>query len=117
MTAYRYGKSSDRRRGPDIWLKTISWLGVTGWLIMVAAMMVADKAKPPFETVATRFFNVRLRSTWDKELSMWLFCLMCLGLCMSSVGLAINSRRLSRKDDQLRINLIIIWLICKHYIT
>jgi hypothetical protein len=48
---------------------------------------------------------------------MWLFCLMCLGLCMSSVGLAINSRRLSRKDDQLRINLIIIWLICKHYIT
>lgn len=111
MVRYRPGKISERRRGPDSWMKAMSWLGVTGWLLMVAAMIIIEKAKPPFETVATRFFNVRLRSTWDAELTRYLLWMMYLGLLISISGLVINAKRLSRKNDQLHINLILLLVI------
>ncbi len=111
MTAYRHGKFPDRRKGTDIWLKVLSSLGAVGWLVMLIAMIILEKAKPPFETIATRFANVRLRTTWDEELTRHLFYLMCLGLVISIAGIVINARRLSRKNDHLRINLIIVYLI------
>ena len=110
-TAPEQVKKPDRRRGPDLWLKSLGWLTFAGWLVMVLAMMVIEKAKPPIETIATRFFNIHLRRTWDMEVAQYLFYLMYVGLCISTIGLAINVRRLSRKTDSVRINLILLWLI------
>lgn len=109
--AYKQGESSDRRKGPDLWLRVISGLGVVGWVLMFTAMIVVEKAKPPLETIATRFANIHLRTTWDVGLSRYLFYLMCLGGCISFFGIVINSRRLSRKNDHFRSNLIILGLI------
>ena len=111
MTAYKPGKDKDRRKGSDIWIRVLSFLGVTGWLVMLGSMIVADRARPEPETVTTRFHKVIVRTTWDMELATYLFCLMIAGLFISIAGLYINSRRLKRKDDQLRINLILILLI------
>ncbi len=104
-------KPPEKRKGPDAWLKSIGWLGFIGWLVMVIAMIFIDKAKPPLETIATRFFNVHLRRTWDMELLRYLFYLMYAGLCISCVGLAINARRLSRKTDKIRLNLVLLCLV------
>ncbi len=111
MTAYDPEKDKERRRGPDIWIRVISFFGVIGWLAMLVAMIIAEKARPEPETVTTRFHNIIVRTTWDMELAAYLFYLMIAGLCISITGLLINARRLKRKNDQLRVNLILLLLI------
>jgi len=111
MTAYKPGKDKDRRRGPDLWIRAISFVGVIGWLAMLAAMIIADKARPEPETVTTRFHNIIMRTTWDMELTTYLFYSMIAGLFIGIAGLFINARRLKRKNDRLRVNLILLLLI------
>ena len=104
-------KDRDRRSRPDIWLRLISFFGVIGWLVMLVAMIIANKARPEIETVTTRFHNIMVRTIWDTGLTTYLFYLMVVGLCISVTGLLINLKRLKRKDDQLRISLILVLLI------
>ena len=111
MTADEPVKYKDERKGPDIWIRTISFLGVAGWLVLLAAMIIAEQARPEPQTVTTRFHNIAVRTSWDKELATYIFFLMIAGVCMSVTGLLINARRLRRKYDQLRINLILMLVI------
>ncbi len=111
MISYEPVKKKDRRKRPDIWLRSISFFGVIGWLVMLVAIIIVDKARPELETVTTRFHNIMVRTIWDRELTAYLFYLMVVGLFISFTGLIINSRRLKRKDDRLRINLILLLLI------
>lgn len=117
MTAYKPGKDEDRRKGRDLWVGAISFIGVVGWLAMLVAMIIAEKARPEPETVTTRFHNIIVRTSWDMELAAYLFYLMIAGLCISITGLLINARRLKRKNDQLRVNLILLLLISVTGIT
>ena len=91
MTAYKPGKDEDRRKGYDLWVGAISFLGVVGWLVMLVAMIIAEKARPEPETVTTRFHNIIVRTSWDMELAAYLFYLMIAGLCISITGLLILS--------------------------
>ncbi len=111
MISDRPIKNRDRRNRPDIWLRLIGFFGVIGWLVMLVAMIIAHKARPELETFTTRFHNIMVRTIWDTELTTYLFYLMLVGLCISVTGLLINSRRLKRKDDQLRTSLILLLLI------
>jgi len=104
-------KFRNRRKGPDLWLRLLTVFGIVGWIAVIAEMIIADKARPPFETIATRVANMKLRSTWDMELAWYLFCLMCSGLFISLGGIIINSRRMNRKDDHVRINLIVLGVV------
>ena len=111
MISDRPIKDRDRRSRPDIWLRLIGFFGVIGWLVMLVAMIIANKARPEIETVTTRFHNIMVRTIWDTGLTTYLFYLMVVGLCISVTGLLINLKRLKRKDDQLRISLILVLLI------
>ncbi len=101
----------DRRRGPDLWVKTLRWLGVFGWFIMIAALFIIDRARPEEENMFTKAANVSVRTTWNMELFHYLFYLMIFGLCISVIGIVINSRRHHRADDRFRYILIILGII------
>ncbi len=101
----------DRRMGADLWTKTLRWLGVFGWFVMFVALFIIDRAKPEEENMFTKAANVSVRKTWNQELIQYLFYLMIFGLCISVIGIVINSRRHHRKDDRFKYILIILGII------
>jgi hypothetical protein len=103
--------ASDRRRGPDIWAKMIGWLGVVGWLVMLIAMFIAEKAQPHFETFFDRWFKINVTTTWNVVLARYIFYLMILGFCISVLGLLINTKRHRRKYDDYRAYLVLLGLL------
>ena len=111
MTENDTGMKPDRRRGPDLWTKTLRWLGVFGWFVMITALYIIDKAKPEEENMFTKAANVSVRTTWNQELIHYLFYLMIFGLSISVIGIVINSRRHHRKDDRFKYILIILGAI------
>jgi len=92
----------DRRRGPDLLIKTLRWLGIFGWFVMIVALYIIDMAKPEEENMFTKMENISVRTTWDSELIHYLFCLLIFGFCISVIGIVINSRRHHRKDDRFK---------------
>jgi uncharacterized membrane protein YhaH (DUF805 family) len=105
-------EQSRRQRRSDPLLLVLRWLSVTGWLILLAALLVLAEAKPPVETFFDRWYDLRMRSSWNLELARYIFYLMLLGLGTSLSGLALNSRRLRRKNDEWRVSLILVAVIC-----
>jgi hypothetical protein len=110
-------KKKDRRQGPDLWISVLRWMGVSGWLILFAAFVVADKAKPDRGTfIDMMYFQqlgipVNLRLEWDPQLVTYIFYLMILGLCVSVTGLFINLKRHRRRSDSYRVQLFILGAI------
>jgi hypothetical protein len=102
---------SDRRRGPDLWDKILRWLGIFGWFVMIVALYIIDRAKPEEENMFTKAANLSVRKTWNQELIQYLFYLLIFGLCLSIIGIVINSRRHHRKDDRFKYILIILGTI------
>ncbi len=111
MTVTNTRMKLDRRKGSDLWVKVLEWLGVFGWLLMFAALFIFDRAKPEDKNFLVKATKVGARTTWNQELTNYLFYLMIFGLCISIIGIAINSRRYRRKDDRFRITLIILGVI------
>jgi hypothetical protein len=101
----------DRRKGPDLLIKTLRWLGIFGWFVMIAALYIIDMAKPEEENMFTRKHDVSVRKIWDPELIQYLFYLLIFGLCISVIGIVINSTRHHRKDDRFRYILITLGVI------
>ena len=101
----------DRRRGPDFWTKALRWLGIFGWFVMIVALYILDMAKPEEENMFTKNLDVSVRKTWDPKLIHYLFCLLIFGLCISVIGIIINSRRHHRKDDRFKYILITLCAI------
>ncbi len=101
----------DRRKGPDLWSKTLRWLGIFGWFVMFVAIFIIDRAKPEEENMFTKAAKVSVRKTWNPELIHYLLYLMIFGLCISVIGMVINSRRHHRKDDRFSYILIILGVI------
>lgn len=102
------GGWQERRKGPDSLLRALRWMAGVGWMLMFAAMYFLDRGKPEVETYFTRWFNLRLRTTWNMELAGMLLYCMVLGLVLSLAGLVINFRRHRRRDDEVRISLLVL---------
>lgn len=96
----------DRRHGPDRWIKSLSWISGTGWIIIISILLIIDKAKPQMETFFDRWFQLTLRNTWDQKLLQSTFFLMLGLLILNSMGLWINTQRNRRINDNYRISLI-----------
>ncbi len=111
MTVTYTRRKVDRRKGPDPWVKALEWLGVFGWLLMFAALFIIDRAKPQSENILVNAAKVEASTIWNQELTNALFYLMIFGLCISIIGIVINSRRYRRKDDRFRITLIMLGVI------
>ncbi len=101
----------ERRKGPDIWLRMIQWIGLISWGLMLPLLYLIDRAKPEFETFFDKMFGLQVRSTWNLDVYRWAVMLMFFLLILSAVGLIINKTRNRRREDYYRINLIIIFLL------
>lgn len=101
----------ERRKGPDIWLRMIQWIGLISWGLMLPLLYLIDRAKPEFETLFDKMFDLQVRSTWNLDVYRWAVFLMVFLLILSGVGLVINKTRNRRREDYYRINLIIIFLL------
>ncbi len=103
----------ERRRGPDILVKSLRWIGFAGWFLMVMALIILEKARPKTTLVFNKIFDVdpNMRTYWDRDLVRYIFYLMILGFTLSAVGLIFNSLRHRRKSDTYRIYLILLGVI------
>ena len=111
MPEDNYGIRPERRKGPDLWVKVLGWFAIFGWFLMFAALLIIERAKPEDENMYTRSANAEVRTTWDQELTKYIFYLMISGLCISIVGLVINASRHHRANDRFRLTLIILGII------
>lgn len=111
MTVYGTGKRPERRRGPDIFVKILGWLGVFGWFLMFVALFIIDRAKPEAEFILSKTARASLRNAWDQGLVTYLFYVMILGLFISIIGIVINTRRFHREDDRFRLTMILLGII------
>jgi len=97
---------TERRKGPDLWLKVLTFSGLISGVSLVVALFVTALAKPEVETFFDRYYNVRMRKSWDMELMEVIFYLLLLCLFSSLFGLGINVWRRRRKGDYIRASLI-----------
>ena len=110
-------RRSELREGPDLWVRVLRWFGIAGWMIMLVVYVLLDLARPERGTfVDTMYFKqlgipVNVGSRWDMGLVEIIFYLMVLSLCISIIGLLINTARRKRSDDGFRKYLIILGLI------
>ncbi len=113
MSAIRSDIKVERRRGPDAITKSIRWVAVAGWLLMVVALVFIDLAKPEFVTVIDRHKGLGegKRTTWNMTLAHIIFYLQMAGFCFGVYGFFANLRRSRRKSDRYRINLIALTAI------
>ena len=107
-------KQRERRKGPDKWVYVIRTIGITGWCLMVGALLIVDRARPQSDAfIDKEFFNrmdipIVLRTSWDQDLARYIFYLMILGCFLSVTGLVINIRRSRRKDDGYKTYLFML---------
>jgi hypothetical protein len=100
--------SPDRREGPDLWIKLLTGSGVLSGISLVAAMFITALAKPEVETFFDRFYDLRLRRSWDLELMHYIYYLLLLCLVSSIAGLLISRRRKRRRQDHIHALLIVM---------
>jgi uncharacterized membrane protein YhaH (DUF805 family) len=101
----------ERRQRADFWVRSLEWLVVGSWMLLLLALLLLSKAKPQVETFFERYYQLPLDSSWNLELLFYLRLLMGLGLCLSVAGLIINWRRSRRAGDEYRVSLLILGVI------
>jgi hypothetical protein len=111
MTVTKTRMKLNRRSGPDFWVRILGWFGGISWFLMFAAMFIIDRAKPEAEKILTRASGAEVSSTWDQTLIGYLFYLVIFGLCVSTVGIMINSKRYRREEDRFRLTLIVLGML------
>lgn len=104
-------KFIERRKGPDIWVRLVHWLGITAWIIMFFILAITDRAKPQVENFFDRFFKVQVRNSWNYSLVQWSFYLMILLSVLCVIGLLVNAKRHKRKGDRYSFSLIVMLIL------
>ena len=108
MNNYRSDEGKDRRKGPDTLTKSIRWVAVGGWILLVLAMIFIDYAKPDFVTVLDDPTSVpkNMSTTWNYTLARMIFYMMIAGFVFGSYGFFVNMYRSRRRSDRYRLNLL-----------
>ncbi len=104
----------DRRYKSDRLLKSLFWIGLLGWLLLILGVVFLDQARldtsgfidPAIYDKLN--FPVNLRRLWNQELLGYFFYLMIAGLLISLAGLLINYLRHRREGDRYRLHLMLM---------
>ena len=107
MSEIAYSEQGDRRvkqRDPVVQaLQMLSFLSIC--IIALLAFLIA-LAQPASYAVINK--RSGFGATWDPELCRVLFAVLIAGLAVGTTGLVFNAKRLRRKYDFLRVNLILL---------
>ena len=101
----------ERRRKPDILVRSVMVIAVIGWLSAVAALVMLDRARPVGENFFTRFFDVTVVSSWNTSLLRWAFAAIMASLIASALGLIVSVTRKRRKSDRYSKLLIALSIV------
>ena len=96
----------DSRKGPDLILRMLDIISVILWGFIILDLAMILFAKPEVETFIDRFFSVKVRDYWDTNILRFPLMLSLVQLLISVFLLFLNSKRLKRKDDKMRISVI-----------
>lgn len=97
----------DSRKGPDLILRMLDIISVILWGFIILDLAMILFAKPEVETFIDRFFSVKVRDYWDTNILRFPLMLSLVQLLISVFLLFLNSKRLKRKDDKMRISVIL----------
>ena len=107
----KVSKSVNSRKGPDLILRMIDIISVILWGFIIVNFAIIMIAKPVCETFFDRFFSIKVRDYWDSYLLQFSLILSLTQLLISVFSLFLNSKRLKRKDDRIRISILLSILI------
>ena len=97
----------ERRVKQDPIMQIIHLCNGLVWLVLIAFMLVTHAAMPPIETVFDRFLGVELRDYWDYSVLRIAQVILAGLFLLSMTGIVLNTRRLKREGDHMRISLLI----------
>ena len=90
---------------PDRLSKWLEIASVLVWLIFIINISLILYAKPGNENFFDRLFNVHVRNYWDIRYLRTGLLITVVQLVISAISLYLNTRRLKRKYDRMRISL------------
>ena len=97
---------AERRRKKD-WISiSIPLVSAAGWVILLVALALLDRARPAGENFITRYLDVSVIGFWNTSRLRGAFTLGIVSLIFSAAGLILNSMRKKRKTDRYRKSLI-----------
>lgn len=99
--------NADVRRGPDFILRLIDILSICLWGFIIINFAIILLAKPVGETFFDRLFEVTVYEYWNIQLLSFALILSFIQFLVSIFSLFLNSKRLKRKGDRIRISIVV----------
>jgi hypothetical protein len=107
MSEIAYQDEYDRRENQrDVVSRSLKMLSFLSIGIIVLLAFLIALAQPASYAVVDK--RPGFSATWDPALCPTLFCVMVVGFLVGMAGLVLNAKRLKRKHDFLRVNLILL---------
>ncbi|MBF0318671.1 MAG: hypothetical protein HQL01_02530 [Nitrospirae bacterium] len=99
----------DRRRGPDIIVKSIRWTILSCWVLLFVVWSYIYYAMPEQPSIFDpHSVYSKPRTYWDISLLKKAFISINIVLLISLVGLAVSALRHSRRTDKAPVTLILM---------
>jgi hypothetical protein len=89
----------DRRKTNDLWARILFYLNILAWILLIFMLLVFHRAQPEFETIFDRFYDLKLRTSWDIQYLVYLVYVVGIGIFVSLSGLMLGIFRGRRKKD------------------
>jgi hypothetical protein len=89
----------DRRKTKDGWARVLFYLNILAWILLIFMLLVFHRAQPEFETIFDRFYDLKLRTSWDIQYLVYLVYVVGIGIFVSLSGLMLGIFRGRRKKD------------------
>ncbi|WDP93415.1 MAG: hypothetical protein HUN04_26325 [Desulfobacter sp.] len=111
----------DRRESADFWARLFIWVNYLAWAGLMVFLLVFHRAQPEFETFFDKFYQLNLRTYWDKTFIRYLVYIAGAGLAATTAGLGLSLFRARRHTDHRKpivilgvlylILIILSWLL------
>ena len=82
-----------------MWARLFIVANYIAWFILFVSLLVFHRAQPEFETVFDRFYQLNLRTYWDKAFLRYLVYVLAFGAVISLAGFGLGQFRARRKTD------------------
>lgn len=103
-------QNKERRNGPDFWVYSIRLLAVSGWLLLLFAIVLSYYAAPETEYAITRYHNIEVRKSWRVPLTYYLYLILWFNAATSLLCIIIAHFRERRISDTNNFNRILLLL-------
>ena len=99
-------RTNNRRKGPDLWVRALTYLSIGGWGLLILAIFMLDVAAPETETFFHRLFDEGPKPGWNLGLKRAVYVLVFLCQVISAIGIAASRSRMRRKTDKFRWDIL-----------